>query len=71
MNMLLGVNLNLDRNGRVMLDRITGHVLAGVLVVSKETAVRVCELAWSVDIVQSRTGGWKRKKERARNSRNP
>ena len=33
MNMLLGVNLNLDRNGRVMLDRITGHVLAGVLVV--------------------------------------
>ena len=71
MNMLLGVNLNLDRNGRVMLDRITGHVLAGVLVVSKETAVRVCELAWSMDIVQSRTGGWKRKKERARNSRNP
>ena len=45
MNMLLGVNLNLDRNGRVILDRITGHVLAGVLVVSKETTVRVCELA--------------------------
>ena len=66
MNMLLGVNLNLDRNERVMLDRITAF-----LVVSKETAVRVCELAWSVDIVQSRTGGWKRKKERARNSRNP
>ena len=66
-----GVNLNLDRNGRVMLDRISGHALTGVLVVSKETAVRVCELAWSVDIVQSRTGGWKRKKERARNLRKP